>query len=75
MEEKSQCKVHYGDGDDDEDAELEDLHDYSSRFSFSVVALIFIPLFMPNLSASSFGMYILRNYVYEVDDQIVALSL
>lgn len=65
MEAKSQCKVHYGDGDDDKDAKLEDLHDYSSRFqvSFSVISLTFIPLFMPNLSTSSFGMYILRNYI------------
>ena len=30
---KSHCKVHYGDGDDDEDVELEDFYDYSSRFA------------------------------------------
>lgn len=29
---KSHCRVHYGDGDDDEEAELEDFYDYSSRF-------------------------------------------
>jgi len=32
MEAKSHCKVHYGDGDEDEEAELEDFYDYSSRF-------------------------------------------
>ncbi|KAF3516763.1 hypothetical protein DY000_02062806 [Brassica cretica] len=30
MEAKSHCKVHYGDGDDEEDAELEEFYDYSS---------------------------------------------
>lgn len=29
---KSHCKVHYGDGDDEEEAELEEFYDYSSRF-------------------------------------------
>ena len=28
---KSHCKVHYGDGGDDEEAELEEFYDYSSR--------------------------------------------
>lgn len=38
---KSHCKVHYGDGDEEEEAELEDFYDYSSRFcSFSYVALL-----------------------------------
>ena len=32
MEAKSHCKLHYGDGDDEEDAELEEFYDYSSRF-------------------------------------------
>ncbi|CAH8328458.1 unnamed protein product [Eruca vesicaria subsp. sativa] len=32
MEAKSHCKLHYGDGDDDEDAELEDFYDYSSSY-------------------------------------------
>ncbi|KAL0806715.1 hypothetical protein Bca101_099207 [Brassica carinata] len=31
MEAKSHCKVHYGDGGDEEDAELEEFYDYSSR--------------------------------------------
>ncbi|KAL5127744.1 Cytoplasmic 60S subunit biogenesis factor REI1 1 [Glycine soja] len=31
MEAKSHCKVHYGDGDDDEEVELEEFYDYSSR--------------------------------------------
>lgn len=34
MEAKSHCKVHYGDGGDDEEAELEEFYDYSSRFFF-----------------------------------------
>ena len=29
---KSHCKVHYGDDDDEEEAELEEFYDYSSRF-------------------------------------------
>lgn len=28
---KSHCKVHFGDGDDEEEVELEDFYDYSSR--------------------------------------------
>ncbi|ESQ54047.1 hypothetical protein EUTSA_v10025366mg [Eutrema salsugineum] len=32
MEAKSHCKLHYGDGDDDEDAELEEFYDYSSSY-------------------------------------------
>ncbi|XP_047338674.1 cytoplasmic 60S subunit biogenesis factor REI1 homolog 2-like [Impatiens glandulifera] len=32
MEAKSHCKVHYGDGGDDEEAELEDFYDYSSSY-------------------------------------------
>ncbi|KAJ6925062.1 cytoplasmic 60S subunit biogenesis factor REI1 [Populus alba x Populus x berolinensis] len=32
MEAKSHCKVHYGDGDEDEEAELEDFYDYSSSY-------------------------------------------
>lgn len=34
MDAKSHCKVHYGDGDDEEEAELEEFYDYSSRFYF-----------------------------------------
>lgn len=37
---KSHCKVHYGDGDDDEEAELEEFYDYSSRF-FSLMWIQF----------------------------------
>lgn len=63
MEAKSHCKLHYGDGDDDEDAELEEFYDYSSRFQLAsnpvvVFVLTSIPLFMPKLNASSFGIYI-----------------
>ncbi|CAK9149831.1 unnamed protein product [Ilex paraguariensis] len=32
MTAKSHCKVHYGDGDDDEEAELEEFYDYSSSY-------------------------------------------
>lgn len=32
MEAKSHCKLHYGDGDDEEDAELEEFYDYSSSY-------------------------------------------
>ncbi|KAK9741623.1 hypothetical protein RND81_03G118000 [Saponaria officinalis] len=32
MEAKSHCKVRYGDGDDDEEVELEDFYDYSSSY-------------------------------------------
>ncbi|KAF3455967.1 hypothetical protein FNV43_RR00610 [Rhamnella rubrinervis] len=32
MAAKSHCKVHYGDGDEDEEAELEEFYDYSSSY-------------------------------------------
>ncbi|KAK2658213.1 hypothetical protein Ddye_004746 [Dipteronia dyeriana] len=32
MEAKSHCKVHYGDGGDDEEAELDEFYDYASSF-------------------------------------------
>ncbi|XP_052210759.1 cytoplasmic 60S subunit biogenesis factor REI1 homolog 1 [Diospyros lotus] len=32
MEAKSHCKVHYGDGGDDDEAELEEFYDYSSSY-------------------------------------------
>ncbi|KAL3650974.1 Cytoplasmic 60S subunit biogenesis factor REI1 2 [Castilleja foliolosa] len=32
MEAKSHCKVHYGDGSEDEEAELEEFYDYSSSY-------------------------------------------
>lgn len=31
MAAKSHCKVHYGDGDEEEEVELEEFYDYSSR--------------------------------------------
>ena len=31
MDAKGHCRVRYGDGGDDEDADLEDFYDYSSR--------------------------------------------
>lgn len=37
MEAKRHCKIHFGDGDDEEEAELEEFYDYSSRsFVFKV---------------------------------------
>ncbi|CAI9094824.1 OLC1v1030624C1 [Oldenlandia corymbosa var. corymbosa] len=33
MAAKGHCKVHYGDGDDDEEAELEEFYDYSSSYT------------------------------------------
>lgn len=38
---KSHCKVHYGDGGDEEEAELEEFYDYSSRLFFFCVAFCF----------------------------------
>lgn len=32
MTAKSHCKLRYGDGGDDEEGELEDFYDYSTRF-------------------------------------------
>ena len=32
MDAKNHCNVHYGDGGDDEEAELEEFYDYSSRY-------------------------------------------
>ncbi|KAF3636586.1 WAT1-related protein [Capsicum annuum] len=32
MEAKNHCRVHYGDGDDDEEAKLEEFYDHTSRF-------------------------------------------
>lgn len=46
MEAKSHCKVHYGDGGDDEEAELEEFYDYSSRFLFVPVWFLFVPVFV-----------------------------
>lgn len=40
MTAKSHCKVHYGDGGDDEEAELEEFYDYSSRL-YSLIDLYF----------------------------------
>lgn len=48
MEAKSHCKVHFGDGDEEEEAELEDFYDYGSR-SISLpshfIFLFILPLF------------------------------
>lgn len=44
---KSHCKVHYGDGGDDEEVELEEFYDYSSRFMSPSSPLFFLSF--PNL--------------------------
>lgn len=46
MEAKSHCKVHYGDGGDDEEGELEDFYDYSSRFCVNFGSGFFLFLFL-----------------------------
>ena len=40
MDAKGHCKLRYGDGGDDEDADLEDFYDYSRRFVFSSLILL-----------------------------------
>lgn len=72
MEAKSHCKLHYGDGDDEEDAELEEFYDYSSRFllvSYYILVLIFIPLFL--CQSQCIILSYLSSYVDETGDQIV----
>jgi hypothetical protein len=46
MDAKSHCKVHFGDGDDDEEGELEEFYDYSSRFGlpFGSLYVAFVPV-------------------------------
>jgi pre-60S factor REI1 len=39
MEAKGHCKLRYGDGGDDEDADLEEFYDYSSRFTIIIVLI------------------------------------
>jgi pre-60S factor REI1 len=56
---KSHCRVHYGDGDDEEEAELEEFYDYSSRFlSFLMTQLLrysSFSLFIINTNSSYIG--------------------
>lgn len=45
MEAKSHCKVHYGDEDENEEVELEEFYDYSSRcLSFCFLNFQFLQL-------------------------------
>lgn len=44
MDAKGHCKVHYGDGGDDEEGELEDFYDYSSRFCVNFGSIFFLCL-------------------------------
>lgn len=39
MEAKGHCKLRYGDGGDDEDADLEEFYDYSSRFTIHCIII------------------------------------
>jgi len=34
---KNHCKVHYGDDDDEEEVELEEFYDYTSRFVWLIL--------------------------------------
>lgn len=45
MDAKGHCKLRYGDGGDDEDADLEDFYDYSSRFLLSSTLYFYVRLF------------------------------
>lgn len=48
MEAKGHCKVHYGNGGEEEEAELEEFYDYSSRFSLlGKPSLIILPCEIP----------------------------
>lgn len=63
---KSHCKVHFGDGDDEEEAELEDFYDYSSRFLvflttwvlLNSLLTIFIAIYVHMPKLDSFGIII-----------------
>lgn len=43
MAAKGHCKVHYGDGGEDEEGELEEFYDYSSRFSQITSYILLFP--------------------------------
>lgn len=52
MEAKSHCKVHYGDGGDEEEAELEEFYDYSSRSLFYYLTYFSFLSFFHNPSSA-----------------------
>lgn len=39
MDAKGHCKLRYGDGGDDEDADLDEFYDYSSRFNINYIVI------------------------------------
>ena len=47
---KSHCKVHFGDGDEEEEAELDEFYDYSSRFIDFLTTLVLLNSFRPSFS-------------------------
>jgi hypothetical protein len=68
---KSHCRVHYGDGDEEEEAELEEFYDYSSRFlSFLMTWLLryscrpFFSLFIINNHSSYRGQLYLSSTIF-----------
>jgi len=70
MDAKGHCKVHYGDGGDEEDAELEEFYDYSSRFHFFCFLLCCWCLNVLELIVSSFDVC-LYSYVNGDENQMV----
>lgn len=79
---KSHCKVHFGDGDEEEEAELEDFYDYSSRFLvfltnwvlLNSLLTIFIAIYvhMPKLDFFWYNYFSGYSYVDEEGKQLVA---
>ena len=46
MAAKGHCKVHYGDDDEDEEVELEEFYDYSSRYASSSIIILSYFIFL-----------------------------
>jgi hypothetical protein len=42
---KNHCKVHYGDDDDEEEVELEEFYDYTSRLVWFILILFKFSLY------------------------------
>lgn len=65
MDAKGHCKLRYGDGGDDEDADLEDFYDYSSRFLLSSTLYFYVRLFKRSIclhvSVSSMKRFLKEN--------------
>lgn len=54
---KGHCKVRYGDGYDDEEVELEEFYDYSSRYSLFLFAFSTSSLLPLRLANYYFTLY------------------